>query len=615
MSQSSFNPATVAAEEDGGGAGTGPWVNVLDYGAVGDAETVNTAAITAGTNSVNISPGTFTADDVGKVCYIRRAGAVETTNTGVVNGTLYAVITAVAGSVATLNTNAIATVSGQRIDWGTDNYGAFAAAAAAIPLATGGTLYAPAGAYLFGTNYFAWPLEWQVINLRNRDNIMVRGEGIGVTTFLYLSHPIANNSWGGNCILMGNTNKAYFNRAVYDLTIRDLNYGAAINVSNPSGIQAVFVNKVRIERVEFINCKGNGALNIVGTRDGSQNPINYDAYVIDCIFSGDSAGRWIEGDGMNIGNYYNVHVRRNRISGVLRQGLEGGGNNHDWWIDSNYVDMMSQGNSAINPTGCSKITVSNNKIVNATTGGIDFSTDVSATGFLLRDIRVTGNYCHGSYGVKFQNTSGGGTQGQIDRLRVDNNYFPGGSGVVIYLPYDQVPNAIIENNRFGGGGPAAIMPVPTDAVAIPASGVRVIVRNNHVEGINRVLLPFDPGATGFKNWRGSPAVIIEGNTFGSGMADAGNGSNYGGAKLVSWTGAPGNLAAGGGLTFPTVTVHGANITDTVEICIDTSIWNQQLIYWGNVSAANTVQIFAYNPTAGAIFYPQNSFRVIVHRRI
>jgi hypothetical protein len=591
-----------------------PYFNAQNYGAVADAKNVSTAAITIGTNTVNIAPTTFSVDDIGKTFYIRRADAAVTTNTGLANKTLTGTIIGVSGTTATLSTNAVASVSGERMDWGTDNYDAFAAAVAAIPVATGGTLYIPAGNYLIPAHYFGWPIEWQTVNLRLRSNITVRGEGIGVTNLFYKSVPVSNNSWGGCCFVAGSSGTTYSNIAFYDMTIRDLNVAAAVATSNPSAINAYLVNNIRVERVEFINIKGNGALNYAGTRDGSQNPLHHDAYVIDCIFTGDSDGRWIEGDGMNIGNYYNVHVLRNRISGVLRQGFEGGGQCYNLWIDSNYVDMLSQGNSAINPTGCSKITVSNNKIYNATAGGIDFTTDLSTAGFKLQDIMVTGNHVQGrGYGLKIQNTSGGGTQGQIDRIIIDNNYFTGAGSAEIWLPYDQVPNITIANNWLGAGSGSAIAPINAKPPAIP-SDVRVFVYNNRLDGTNRQLMSFDPGAVAFSNWSGQSNVLVENNVFGTQLIDYANAGNYGGAKLVSWTAAPGTLAAGGILTFPVATFYGVSVTDTLEIVRDTSLWDSNLIFYGGVTSVNTVQVYAYNPTASGIGYAQSPVYIIAHRR-
>src|SRR4029450_7524321 len=55
-------------------AASSAFINVRDYGAKGDAQTVNDGAITAGINILSSTSATFTVADVGKTCFVRGAG-------------------------------------------------------------------------------------------------------------------------------------------------------------------------------------------------------------------------------------------------------------------------------------------------------------------------------------------------------------------------------------------------------------------------------------------------------------------------------------------------------------------------------------------------------------
>lgn len=119
------------------------------YGAKGDGKILTDGAITA-TQGALSSATPFTAADIGKLVVVYGAG--QTANTGAsIGGALTTTIASIGvGGVANLNANAITTVAGATVYYGTDNTAAIQAAiAAASALSTlsggGGTVLVPSG--------------------------------------------------------------------------------------------------------------------------------------------------------------------------------------------------------------------------------------------------------------------------------------------------------------------------------------------------------------------------------------------------------------------------------------------------------------------------------------
>lgn len=192
------------------GSLTGPWVfNVLTYGAVGDGQVVQDGAITTGTNALACATSTpFVAGDVGKAITIKGAGA-----TGVTSFT-----TTISGFTdsghVTLASNAVTTVSGAQVMWGTDDSAAFKAASdAAVTWAQAhgqaATVFIPAASkrfYVFnnapitGTTYSGnaqWPLP-VVSATASKVSLTIRGVGDGAA----LAHAQQTNpQFGGSTIV------------------------------------------------------------------------------------------------------------------------------------------------------------------------------------------------------------------------------------------------------------------------------------------------------------------------------------------------------------------------------------------------------------------------------
>lgn len=123
--------------------------NILDYGAKMDTVLVTDAVTTAGQPTVSSASRAFTAADVGKTIYVIGAGpVVANANDGVWIST----IQSVTSGVATLASNATASVSAARCAFGTPDDAAFTAAQAAASAAsgiafglTGGEVWIPEG--------------------------------------------------------------------------------------------------------------------------------------------------------------------------------------------------------------------------------------------------------------------------------------------------------------------------------------------------------------------------------------------------------------------------------------------------------------------------------------
>lgn len=157
--------------------------SVEDYGAVHDGKTVGDGAITSGLKALTSATAPFSAGDVGKIVVV--AGA------GVAGAALKTTIAAyVSASQVTLTASASTTVTGKKVDWGTDDTSAIQNAINACISGGGGTLYFPNGIYIIngalytgGTNpnsqlYFPSSSMVQTrvsINLLGESNVTMAG--------------------------------------------------------------------------------------------------------------------------------------------------------------------------------------------------------------------------------------------------------------------------------------------------------------------------------------------------------------------------------------------------------------------------------------------------------
>lgn len=592
--------------------------NVLDYGAVADCVTLFDISMPNG--SVVTSAGhTFVNGDIGKWAIIRGA-----TSPGG-RSPLIAKITSVSGNTATLDTatttaltNLHAGTSFPRMDFGTDNAVPFDLATLAVPgpgnrnyynsipftsgttmnpilPGDGGTVYIPKGNYLLIAGYPSIPgttYWWFEAN-----NLTIKGDGVGQTNILTTT-AIVSPLQGGN---FTGAHGLFQNVTLSDFTIFDLNYytGGGHNLMNIKQI-----DNLRVERVELANGKGNGCLNIQGVRS-----ITRGIYIRDCWVHGNqsdgiatSIAQGIEGDGMNVGEVMDVHVERNRIEVPQRHAYEGGGLCYDQYFIGNTIDMGSFGLSGINPTGGNRTIVAFNNIYNvgnadnAACFAIDFTCDVGIS-HVCNDNIVIGNRCHGrGQGlIRFQNTSGDTTVNHINNFSIIGNqgvgtasgtglvYLTGGAGAFDF------PNAIISGNMFTGSG--NLVRLNTGFSNGWQSDRRLVITNNIYNTTAGAIITANSVPYGY--------AIVENNVSSNSTLS----NNYGGAGTTNFSGSVGP----GTTQTQTKTMQGASPGDHSVVIVNGASWPAGLVSWGTVTATDTVVLYCYNPTGGALTAVQGKF--------
>lgn len=122
---------------------TGSFNDIRAYGAKVDTQSVNDAAITTGTATLTSATAAFTSLDTGKTFNVIGAGAA--------GANLVTTGTYVNATTITLAANAGATVSGARMQWGTDDTAAVRAAITAAFTGGSGTVYFPPGVTLLAS--------------------------------------------------------------------------------------------------------------------------------------------------------------------------------------------------------------------------------------------------------------------------------------------------------------------------------------------------------------------------------------------------------------------------------------------------------------------------------
>lgn len=119
-------------------------INILNYGAVGDAKGATSASISSvsNTTTLTISTSQFISGDVGKYIRIEGAGAAGADLVGTI-------ATFISGTQVTVSVAASTTVSAVMAVWGTNNTTAFASAVtAAIASRDSKIIFVPAGAFI-----------------------------------------------------------------------------------------------------------------------------------------------------------------------------------------------------------------------------------------------------------------------------------------------------------------------------------------------------------------------------------------------------------------------------------------------------------------------------------
>ena len=255
--------------------------NVLDYGAVADAQVaLTTATIAAGTTTLTVGASIFAVTDVGKAIGVALQAANANPKPWSV-WTSYRTITGYTSPTQVTVSNvpdagpifgAFAGVPAV-IVWGTENAAAFQAASDKINVAGRGALYVPGGRYLIGNTVYLY------------SNTTLRGDGsaseivnagISGTQGTGAYGPMFANYNGFNWPA-GTSKKAtpwvattLANMIDHDIIVRDLalNYGAATAGGNSKGCLFILARKIKMLHCR-ITCPGLGgnALSAIGCWD------------------------------------------------------------------------------------------------------------------------------------------------------------------------------------------------------------------------------------------------------------------------------------------------------------------------------------------------------------
>ena len=183
-------------------------VKVRDFGAVADALTVDTGAITATDTTLTITDSLFVAADVGKAIHVAGAGAAGAalrTTIASFTGVNEVELTAAAGT----------SVSGAaRVTWGTLNNTPFDNAYSALPN-TGGIIQLDGGSYLINSSW--------VIDLAGNGAVKpvcIQGIGAGIAGGTDIVFSAATNSTTAAIKFTDSTLAAFAYSGVKDLAVR-----------------------------------------------------------------------------------------------------------------------------------------------------------------------------------------------------------------------------------------------------------------------------------------------------------------------------------------------------------------------------------------------------------
>lgn len=306
----------------------------------------------------------------------------------------------------------------------------------------GSTLTLPAGEFDLG--------KADVAHIRcEHNNAKISGAGVGKTILHYEALEHSTEHWNrGNCIFLGSpVTTIYHTKAVIEnLTIVDhaphTDFG-----SGPSGvICAYYYNDLHVRNVELVNSHGNGSLTIVHNTHG---PVEFGKAGVEGkkvrLSNLWIHGDWIQGDGINIGNYTDVIVENCCCEGnIRRHAFEGG------WLENtnligNYFAAGPDGHNGCGTMGLKDSRVIGNVIKSQRTGTPAFGFDSDAAHIPAGyNVLVSGNQLFSPHEALRIQASTGGPQKDI---RIHNNLLSAPYGVSIYY---RVPNGTtdIYHNTF-----------------------------------------------------------------------------------------------------------------------------------------------------------------------
>jgi len=339
---------------------------------------------------------------------------------------------------------------------GAQNTAALAAAYAALPTGTAAILELPAGTFLIDVST---PHQGGLNIMRSY--LTVRGQGMGKTILQYDSSSTDGTYGRGSCIVLnmdepsnpGIFARFYSNINIEDITFQDLRMTATAWVGHiPSAIDGIQIISFGCRRCEFIDCKANACITVLGDAANPTTPGTGDHIIEDCLFRGSnpatpSAGTVIQRDCINNSAMRRIFIRRNRASG-FGYGSAGGGDGGHFFeggagIGEAYVEDNTIDFGGIGMAGVGAVTVN-------------------------WQMRIAGN--------TFRNWSNNSSP--VD-LIPDNDSFPQN-------------NIVVENNRFICDGTTA--PSSQAAVYLGGNvGSNLLIQGNLFECVTPIVMGRIPG--------------------------------------------------------------------------------------------------------------------------
>ena len=216
---------------------------------------------------------------------------------------------------------------------------------------------------------------------QNRGNFELRGDGHDRTVITYES------SWDGHlgtgvavhigtddpvaeaARIAGDARKLIRDVTVRGIGFRDLNakpFRIDGSKPAPSALETLFVENMLLDGCAFWNVKGNAGATLIGLARNNVTPVTRLTTVQNCVFGGDEAGGWNQGDGVNAGGMYELVLRGNAtIGGLQRHFMEAGAAIHVLTVEDNVGDLKGQGIAHIGSfTVCERASIRRNRFSN-----------------------------------------------------------------------------------------------------------------------------------------------------------------------------------------------------------------------------------------------------------
>jgi hypothetical protein len=470
----------------------------------------------------------------------------------------------------------------------TSDLAAVRAAVDALP--SPGHLHFPAGAYWLGAATTSARLAI------TKNEITITGDGIQRTILKYDSDvPKIDGRFGpGSALLIGETSRPHFGYVLEDFSIEDVQPRSRwTGAHNPSAVDAYKVDRVRIERVEAINIKGNSAFYVF-----SPSPQGRDLIFRDNIVRGTAAGGFVQGVGLNWASFSNAVIENNHIEGVGLGGIGAGacGACKDIRIVNNVIDYLDRapGSAALILTGDGDgITVTGNTIRNFAGGqkAIQIGSEDGGKNYPIRNVVISNNIIEAS---RRSADRGIALTGNWQLVAIRGNRIRATYPIDFESGGAELGSLEIAGNVFDS---LSIGPALAKAPATVPIGASIFIHDNTVTGDDEPLKLVD--FANFPRWR-APNIRFENNTIGTRVEQQRNHQIDGVGYKPAGDG--GVIAARrSGADFKT-TIFGAMPGDRVEIALPAT-FPQGVAAAGTVTAANEVTWHLVNNTTDDMTLP------------